>query len=55
MNGSQIVLCSLADEELLAAIRDYGFEPYRDVTEVPAKEVENIRIILGGGKQKRII
>lgn len=49
MNGSQIVLCSLADEELLAAIRDYGFEPYKDVTEVPVKEVENIRIILGGG------
>lgn len=53
MNGSQIVLCSLADEELLAAIRDYGFEPYRDVTEVPAKEVENIRIILGGGGNRK--
>lgn len=49
MNGSQIVLCSLADEELLATIRDYGFEPYKDITEVPVKEVENIRIILGGG------
>ena len=49
MNGSQIVLCSLADEELLAAIRDYGFEPYRDVTEVPATEVENSRLLRGGG------
>lgn len=49
MNGSQIVLCSLADEELLADIRYYGFEPYKDITEVPVKEEENIRIILGGG------
>lgn len=49
MNGSQIVLCSLADEELLATIRDCGFKSYKDVTEVPAKEVENIRMILGGG------
>lgn len=49
MNGPQIVLCSIADEELSSVIRDYGFELYRDSTEVPAEKVENIRIILGGG------
>lgn len=48
MNGTKIVLYSLADEELLATIRNHGFEPYNDITEVPAQEVENIRIILGG-------
>lgn len=37
MNGSQIVLYSLADEELLAAIRAYGFELYKDITEVSVK------------------
>lgn len=54
MNGSPIVLCSLADEVLLAAIRDCGFELYKDITEMPAKEVENIQIILGGGLKRRI-
>lgn len=49
MNGSQIVLCNLADEELFAFFKDYGFEPYKDVKEVPVKEIENIRVILGGG------
>ena len=53
MNGPQIVLCSIADEELSSVIRDYGFELYRDFTEVPAKKVENIRIILGGGVTER--
>lgn len=38
MNGPQIVLCSIADEELSSVIRDYGFELYRDFTEVPAKK-----------------
>lgn len=52
MNGSQIVLCSLADEELFAVFRDYGFEPYKDVTEVPVKEIKNIRVILGGSNRK---
>lgn len=51
MNGSQIVLCSLADEELFAFFKDYGFEPYKDVKEVPVKEIENIRVILGGGNR----
>lgn len=53
MNGTKIVLCSLADEELLATIRNHGFEPYNDITEVPAQEVENIRIILGGVTEKK--
>ena len=52
MKGSPIVLCSLADEELLAAIRDCGFELFKDITEVPVKEVENIQIILGWGRRK---
>lgn len=49
MNGPQIVLCSFADEELFTTFRKYGFEPYNRVTEVPIKDIGNIRMIFGGG------